>query len=80
MKIEFPGKPDKTIYYFGQIKNGMANGKGYGLMLDGFIYAGDWVNNQFHGYGSLVGENWKDNYTGFFKNGKKSFRRTTNIT
>ena len=72
MKIEFPGKPDKTIYYFGQIKNGMANGKGYGLMLDGFIYAGDWVNNQFHGYGSLVGENWKDNYTGFFKNGKKN--------
>lgn len=73
MKIEFAGKPDKTIYYFGQIKDGMANGKGYGLMLDGFTYAGDWVNNQFHGYGTLDGgEKWEANFTGFFKNGKKN--------
>ncbi|RYY66189.1 MAG: hypothetical protein EOO13_16125, partial [Chitinophagaceae bacterium] len=41
--------------------------------LNGFTYAGDWVNNQFHGYGKLDGgEKWKDNFTGFFKIGKKN--------
>lgn len=53
LKIEKPGKPFETIYYFGEIRNGMANGKGRGVTPENIDYYGDWKDNQWHGMGEL---------------------------
>jgi len=56
--------------YKGQIKNGKRSGKGIYINSDGQKYNGDWLNNRYHGYGTLNFNGKK--YEGEFKNGKRN--------
>lgn len=71
MKIPQPGKPESTIYYYGSIKNGKADGYGYGIDASDNLYSGYWKDNQYNGPGELVtGDGHL--YEGMFVNGKKN--------
>ncbi|GAB1463016.1 MORN repeat-containing protein [Pedobacter sp.] len=71
MKIPQPGKPQDTIYYYGSIKNGKADGYGYGIDASDNLYSGYWKDNQYNGPGKLVtGDGHL--YEGMFANGKKN--------
>jgi hypothetical protein len=71
MKIPQPGKPQGTIYYYGSLKNGKADGYGYGIDASDNLYSGYWKDNQYNGPGELVtGDGHL--YEGMFVNGKKN--------
>lgn len=72
LKIETPGKPLKTVYYYGDIRNGMANGRGTGQTPENIYYYGDWKDNIWHGKGKLIDlSSGITLYVGLFFNGKK---------
>ncbi|WP_026752745.1 MORN repeat-containing protein [Sediminibacterium sp. C3] len=72
LKIETPGKPLKTVYYYGDIRNGMANGRGTGLTPENIYYYGEWKDNIWHGKGELIDlSSGRTLYVGLFFNGKK---------
>ena len=54
--IEFFPKGNKNMEYkyVGQFKNNLRNGKGKMIYYDDFVYEGDWVNNRWHGIGTIV--------------------------
>lgn len=64
----------------GQFLKGARNGMGFELEKDGFIYAGDFVKNKFHGIGMQVSTEDMDitglvdckTYVGGYKNGKRN--------
>jgi hypothetical protein len=56
-KLEIDAFNGLKIFYAGDLANGKANGKGYGLYSTGGIYEGDWKNNLRHGKGKYT---WKD--------------------
>jgi hypothetical protein len=69
-KVEFETANGVSVYYAGDIRNGEANGFGYGLFGTGGIYSGEWKNNYRHGEGKYI---WKDGniYVGEYKEGKR---------
>lgn len=71
LKIAQPGGPQKTLYYYGDIKNGMANGFGRSVTPEGIQYKGYWKNNKFHGEGELnQTEIGAEPFKGIFLDGK----------
>ncbi|MEE1884213.1 hypothetical protein [Pedobacter flavus] len=71
MKIPQPGKPESTIYYYGSIKNGKADGFGNAVDASDNLYSGYWVDNQLHGPGEVkTGDG--HSFEGMFANGKKN--------
>ena len=68
-RITFPNK--KSIFYIGQYKNDVGNGKGKEFYENGNVaYEGDFVNNNRQGYGKEYYENGKLKYEGNFFNDK----------
>lgn len=74
-KIEIESYNGIKIFYAGDISNGKANGKGYGLFSTGGIYEGEWKNNLRHGKGKYT---WKDGsvYEGDFYGDKRQGKGT----
>lgn len=73
LKIEKPGKPNETIYYYGDVENGMANGYGMGITPEDIKYIGYWKNNSYHGYGELNKATDGDlPFKGIFLQGKRN--------
>lgn len=70
-KISFVNSEGRDINYFGEIKNGMANGFGIGIVDSKGLYEGYWKNNLRHGKGKYKWANG-DIYEGDFVEGKKS--------
>jgi hypothetical protein len=65
----------KIIYkdkseYIGTTLKGLRHGKGLYKTPDGLVYEGEWKNNKYDGFGSLI---YSDNssYTGNFREGNK---------
>lgn len=57
------------VYYLGTVKDGEANGFGYGLIASRGVYEGEWKDNRRHGKGKYT---WRNNhvYEGDFKEGR----------
>ena len=69
IKIPHPAKADGTLYYYGSIKNGKADGFGIAVDASDNLYQGYWMDNQLHGDGEL--ETGDGNvFEGMFSNGK----------
>ena len=69
--IHLKEKVNKS-YYIGEWKNGAKHGKGIYYYKNGDIqYEGDYVNDEYDGYGKYIEENG-DYYIGEFKNGAKN--------
>lgn len=68
--LRFKTAGGKDILYFGEIKDGKANGYGVGLWTDGSTYEGFWENNLRNGTGT---QEWTDGelYEGAYKNDKR---------
>ena len=60
---------DKTEY-IGSILKGQRTGKGLYKGKNGLVYEGEWKNDLFHGFGSLINTD-NTTYTGNFEFGKK---------
>ena len=81
--LTFTNSKGNTIYYVGEVRNKMANGKGVALYSTGSRYQGSWKDNQRHGYGTFYwpdGERYDGDYvndrregvgTYFWPNGEK---------
>lgn len=69
-EIEFETEEGTPVYYAGDLKEGKANGYGYGLFGTGGIYAGEWKDNKRHGKGKYT---WNDGsiYVGSYVQGKR---------
>jgi hypothetical protein len=63
-------KGGNDILYFGEVKNGKANGYGVGLWFNGSTYEGYWKDNERNGTGTFE---WKDGerYEGAYLDGKR---------
>jgi hypothetical protein len=55
--LEFKSSKNVDVKYFGDVKEGKANGEGIGLWTTGSIYEGTWADNKRHGKGKF---NWAD--------------------
>ncbi len=55
--ITFSSSKNGFVTYFGVIKDGLANGKGYGYWKSGSSYEGEWFDNMRHGQGVFE---WQD--------------------
>lgn len=55
--ISFHSSKNYHIRYYGEIKDGKANGSGVGMWSSGGYYYGTWQNNRRHGHGTY---HWKD--------------------
>jgi hypothetical protein len=69
--LTFENEKGADIVYLGDVKDGMANGKGVGVWEEGSIYKGSWVDNQRHGEGRFE---WDDGevYEGEYSKDKRS--------
>ena len=69
-------KDDTTYIYIGEFYNGMKHGKGNlsSKENDKFSYDGQWANDKYEGYGSLLNDGEK--YIGYFKNGIRNGKGT----
>ena len=69
-------KDDTTYIYIGEFYNGKKHGKGNlsSKENDKFSYDGQWANDKYEGYGSLINDGEK--YIGYFKNGVKNGKGT----
>lgn len=69
-ELEFETGDGTPVYYAGDIRNGQANGYGYGLFGTGGIYAGEWKDNKRHGNGKYT---WTDGsiYVGEYVDGRR---------
>ena len=65
------GNENMEYEYIGQFKNNLRNGKGKMTYYDGLIYEGDWVNNTWHGQGTIVDKELEITFVGNFVNGEK---------
>ncbi|MGD1841844.1 MAG: MORN repeat-containing protein [Thermonemataceae bacterium] len=68
--LDFYNEEHKNVRYYGEVKNGQANGFGVGIFKSGGIYEGNWRNNIRHGKGKYTWEN-EDVYEGEYTNGKR---------
>lgn len=68
-RLSFYNTKGTKINYFGEVKNGKANGEGIGNHSTGSVYDGEWKNNQKHGKGTYK---WPEGevYKGEFENDK----------
>ena len=56
------------MYFIGEYKNGLRNGKGIQYYKNGnILFEGDWIDDKRDGFGKYIWENWKY-YIGQFKN------------
>lgn len=58
-------------YYWGEVSNGIANGKGKYYWNDGSSFEGTWINGIINGSGLLTYSNNMGYYVGYWKNGKR---------
>jgi len=68
----FKSRKGNEVHYVGQVKNGMANGKGVALFNTGSRYKGQWIDNEREGDGSFYwpdGQSYKGNYKDDKRNG-----------
>lgn len=56
--------------YIGSILKGQRSGKGLFKGKNGLVYEGEWKNDLYQGFGSLINEN-NTVYTGTFESGRK---------
>jgi len=69
-ELNFVNANGVKINYFGEIKEGAADGFGIGFYSTGGTYKGEWKLNKRHGNGSYVWAN-KDKYEGNFADDKR---------
>ncbi len=64
--LTFYSKSGTRTTYFGEVKNGKANGQGMGYYVTGNLYVGEWKDNYRHGEGGkfywLSGERYEGAY------------------
>jgi len=63
--IRFTSTKNSTVTYIGDLRNGKANGNGFGLWNTGSSYEGSWQNNLRHGEGVFLwadGEKYEGDY------------------
>lgn len=74
-RLTFRNDKGTKIDYFGEVKNGKANGQGIGNHETGNVYDGEWENNQKHGKGTF---RWVEGevYEGEFVHGKREGKGT----
>ncbi len=68
--IQFSSSKNGSVTYLGDLLNGKANGKGYGLWKSGSAYDGNWKDNMRHGEGVFI---WADGekYEGEYQNDQR---------
>ena len=68
--IQFSSSKNGYVTYLGDLRNGMANGKGYGYWKSGSSYDGYWKDNMRHGEGVFI---WADGekYEGQYENDQR---------
>jgi len=83
MLLRFKGENNAEISYVGEIRDGKANGIGYGVWSTGSNYEGEWRDNKRHGPGKhrypdgaryegmYVNDLREGDGTYFYKNGQK---------
>lgn len=83
MLLRFKGENNAEISYVGEIRDGKANGIGYGVWSTGSSYEGEWRDNKRHGPGKhrypdgaryegmYVNDLREGDGTYFYKNGQK---------
>ena len=73
--LTFTSSKGAHVYYVGQVKNDMANGKGVALLKSGSRYEGDWKNNERHGNGTFY---WPDGqvYKGSYREDRREGQGT----
>jgi hypothetical protein len=83
MLLRFKGEKNAEISYIGEIRDGKANGIGYGVWSTGSNYEGEWRDNKRHGPGKhrypdgaryegmYVNDLREGDGTYFYKNGQK---------
>lgn len=62
---------DRSIHYFGEVKDGQANGLGIGVWENQSVYDGEWQNNMRHGTGVFTTDKGEI-YQGEYKNDKRN--------
>lgn len=70
-KIDFFNANKVKVHYFGELKDGKANGYGMGIFDSKGIYEGEWLNNARNGKGKYLWSNG-DIYEGNYKNDKRN--------
>lgn len=72
--LSFLNKTNR-VFYVGEVRDAMANGRGSGLWQTGGLYTGEWQNNLRHGYGTY---RWADgeSYEGHFSNDRRNGQGT----
>lgn len=70
-KLEFYSLGGTKTVYYGEVENGMANGKGMAYYPSGNIYMGEWKNNLRHGKNSAYKWFTGEIYEGDYKNDKR---------
>jgi len=83
MLLRFKGENNAEISYVGEIRDGKANGIGYGVWSTGSNYEGEWLDNKRHGPGKhrypdgaryegmYVNDLREGDGTYFYRNGQK---------
>jgi hypothetical protein len=68
--IQFPTSKNGSVTYLGDLRNGMANGRGFGYWKSGSSYDGQWKDNMRHGEGVFI---WADGekYEGEYQNDQR---------
>lgn len=68
--IQFSSSKNGSVTYLGDLRNGKANGQGYGYWKSGSTYEGNWKDNMRHGEGVFV---WADGekYEGEYQNDQR---------
>lgn len=70
VSIEFVNRKGVKVSYFGEVKNGKANGYGVGFYEGGGVYRGFWMENMRHGQGMYTWKNG-DTYEGNYSQGER---------
>lgn len=76
-KLVFQSARGTEISYFGEVRDGMANGTGVGIYATGSMYDGEWKNNKKHGVGVykwVEGETYEGGFVDDKREGKGVYR------
>ncbi|WP_187269983.1 MORN repeat-containing protein [Pontibacter qinzhouensis] len=75
-RLTFHNANGTKINYFGEVRNGRANGQGIGSHATGSVYDGEWKNNKKHGKGTykwVEGEVYEGDFVEEKREGKGTY-------